>query len=166
MFEGLVPHPDYLGNFRDLDEVPYCLREYDVRIGTHLGVHHTEVLEAVDDFVGEFQSRVETLDARWNNIQEKPSERDVDSVVTLAAWAHGEWVRIHPFANGNGRTARLWANYVFVRYSFGPILAVRPRPGHPYELAARQSMKGDHTAMEKLFRDLIRHYFPDLTRVI
>ena len=27
------------------------------------------------------------------------------SVLTLCAYTHGEWVRIHPFANGNGRTA-------------------------------------------------------------
>jgi hypothetical protein len=31
------------------------------------------------------------------------------STLLLAAILHGEWVRIHPFANGNGRTARLWA---------------------------------------------------------
>ena len=43
-----------------------------------------------------------------------PSGKDLDAdvlaaVAELAAWVHSEWVRIHPFANGNGRTARIWA---------------------------------------------------------
>lgn len=28
----------------------------------------------------------------------------VAAIVRLCACAHGEWIRIHPFANGNGRT--------------------------------------------------------------
>lgn len=34
----------------------------------------------------------------------------------LAAVVHGEWVRIHPYANGNGRIAGTWANWVATRY--------------------------------------------------
>jgi hypothetical protein len=30
--------------------------------------------------------------------------------------AHTRWVEIHPFVNGNGRTARMWANWILVRY--------------------------------------------------
>jgi len=136
MFDGLAPHPDYPGNFRDVDEVPYCLQRYDIQIDSHYGVHHTQVLQVVEEFIGEFTSSVEALDAHWSTNEDKPSVSDVNLVVGLAAWAHGEWVRLHPFANGNGRTARLWANYVFVRYGFGPVVAVRPRPENPYGLAA------------------------------
>lgn len=31
--------------------------------------------------------------------------------IELAAWIHAEFVRIHPFSDGNGRTARLIMNY-------------------------------------------------------
>ena len=81
-------------------------------------------------------------------------------VVVLAAWEHGEWVRIHPFANGNGRTARLLANYTLVRFGFGPALSIRPRPDQPYGKAARLSMeKGDHTLMERvIWESLARSY--------
>ena len=80
----------------------------------------------------------------------------MSGVVELAAWAHGEWVRIHPFANGNGRTARLLANYVLVRFGFGPALTIRPRPDQPYGEAARSSMKeGDHRLMEVVIWQLL-----------
>lgn len=39
------------------------------------------------------------------------SWRYQDDPVTLAAWTHAEFVRIHPFIDGNGRTSRLIMNY-------------------------------------------------------
>lgn len=49
-------------------------------------------------------------------------------MLTLCAYAHGEWIRIHPFANGNGRTARLWANWCALRYGVPPFVKLKPRP--------------------------------------
>ncbi|MGB9300392.1 MAG: Fic family protein, partial [Anaerolineae bacterium] len=113
LFDKLVPHSDYLGNFRDVEKTSTCLQGYDVRVGGVHGVSHLGVLEALDVFFEQFRSKVKALDQSWGERQGKYSEEDIDRVVELAAWAHGEWVMFHPFANGNGRTARLWANYVF-----------------------------------------------------
>lgn len=41
--------------------------------------------------------------------------------IELAAWTHGEFVRIHPFQDGNGRTARLIMNYQLMSCGFLPI---------------------------------------------
>lgn len=41
--------------------------------------------------------------------------------VELAAWTHAEFVRIHPFIDGNGRTARLIMNYQLMFNGFLPI---------------------------------------------
>jgi len=74
------------------------------------------------------------------------NELDTDglnAILELAAWAHAEWVRIHPFANGNGRTARLWANSIMLRYSLPPVVRLRPRPNGGYGDAAGRSMKGE-----------------------
>ncbi|WFR55829.1 Fic family protein [Anaerocolumna sp. AGMB13025] len=41
--------------------------------------------------------------------------------IELAAWTHAEFVRIHPFQDGNGRTSRLIMNYQLLSCGFLPI---------------------------------------------
>jgi Fic family protein len=47
--------------------------------------------------------------------------RDAGSAVYFAAWTHAEFVNIHPFADGNGRTARLLMNFRLMEGGFMPI---------------------------------------------
>ena len=35
--------------------------------------------------------------------------------IALSAWTHAEFVKIHPFPDGNGRTARLIMNYQLIK---------------------------------------------------
>lgn len=48
-------------------------------------------------------------------------EKDAANAIELAAWTHAEFVRIHPFADGNGRTSRLIMNYQLMAHGFLPI---------------------------------------------
>ena len=41
--------------------------------------------------------------------------------IELAAWTHAEFVRIHPFTDGNGRTSRLIMNYQLMAHGFLPV---------------------------------------------
>lgn len=41
--------------------------------------------------------------------------------IEYAAWIHAEFVRIHPFIDGNGRTARLLMNYQLMADGFLPV---------------------------------------------
>lgn len=41
--------------------------------------------------------------------------------IELAAWTHAEFVKIHPFPDGNGRTSRLIMNYQLMANGFVPI---------------------------------------------
>lgn len=41
--------------------------------------------------------------------------------IELAAWTHSEFVKIHPFVDGNGRTSRLIMNYQLMRNEFLPV---------------------------------------------
>lgn len=52
-------------------------------------------------------------DLTWKNKELNPIE--------LAAWTHAEFVKIYPFPDGNGRTARLIMNYQLMFNEFFPI---------------------------------------------
>ena len=86
-------------------------------------------------------------------------------MLDLCAWAHGEWVRIHPLTNGNGRTARLWANSLLVRYGLPPVIGLRPRPGGGYGAAGAAAMRGDvrptRVELAKMLTDFLERSAPE-----
>lgn len=163
MFEGIAPHRDYLGKFRNLQHTSYCLQDYDVIVGDILGTDCSLVLSEVETFFSEFNSKLNNLERSYSYKDRRPPTIDeVSSAIILAAWAHGEWIRIHPFANGNGRTARLLANFILIRFGFGPALAIRPRPDQPYGIAARESMmNGNHQPMEEVIWRLLAESYSE-----
>jgi Uncharacterized conserved protein len=55
-----------------------------------------------------------------NFYMDLPSRTDLNPV-ELAAWTHAEFVRIHPFEDGNGRTSRLIMNYQLMANGFLPV---------------------------------------------
>jgi hypothetical protein len=90
-------------------------------------------------------------------------DRELHAVLALCAALHGEWVRIHPFANGNGRTARVWANWAAMRYSLPPFVRLRPRPeGLAYAASAHASMRGDHVPGIAVFRQQLTSLLSEL----
>lgn len=49
-----------------------------------------------------------------------------EEVLKVASYTHCELIRIHPFVNGNGRTARTCINYFARRYGFATVSFERP----------------------------------------
>jgi hypothetical protein len=86
-----------------------------VWIGSHEGMLPGEVARELAAFQHTLQRAVAALDARYPAGQELDGD-GLAAVIDLCAWTHAEWVRIHPFGNGNGRTARIWANALLMRY--------------------------------------------------
>ena len=43
------------------------------------------------------------------------------NAIELAAWTHAEFVKIHPFVDGNGRTSRMIMNYQLMSQGFLPV---------------------------------------------
>jgi hypothetical protein len=151
MMTGLrVPDGKYRGRFRG----ERGLETTRVWIGAREGVGPTGVARALAAFERTLQRAVAALDARYPQEQ----ELDVDglaAVIDLSAWAHAEWVRMHPFANGNGRTARIWANAILMRYGLPPAVRLRPRPGGGYGLAGAAAMDGDWRPTAAVFRTML-----------
>lgn len=59
--------------------------------------------------------------AQIKNFYAELEEKKNLNGVELAAWTHAEFVRIHPFADGNGRTSRLLMNYQLLKNGFLPV---------------------------------------------
>ena len=157
IYKGVrLPISYYAGEIRDSDSRFPELYGYEVIVGTQSGVDSSRVPEELYDFQESMQQAVGILDPIVS-IKTRPTDAgQLRSVLTLCAYAHGEWVRIHPFANGNGRIARLWANWCALRYGLPPFLRLKPRPdGRSYALAAADSMRGEHRTMVNVFSEML-----------
>ena len=144
----LLPAPYYAGEIRDSDPTYPELIGYEVAVGTALGTPSADVPAALAAFEAGLKAVVARMDGVIAAGAQPSSATDLYAVLEIAAIAHGEWVRIHPFANGNGRIARLWANWVAVRYGLPFFLALKPRPADlVYAAAAAASIRGDHRPM-------------------
>lgn len=151
-----LPVAYYAGEPRDSD--PECpeLQGYEVAVGTARGALSELVPAALSGFEASAKRAVGNLDGAIPGGSPPADGRELHGVLTLCAVLHGEWVRIHPFANGNGRTARLWANWAALRYGLPPFVTIKPRPGDPYGAAAMASMTGSHTTAVAAFDQMLR----------
>jgi Fic family protein len=55
----------------------------------------------------------------WYN--QKTKEKDVNPIL-VAAKFHYRFIRIHPFDDGNGRTARILMNFILMQFGFPPVI--------------------------------------------
>jgi hypothetical protein len=145
-----VPRPHYVGRFRGEPG----LKRLQVHVGARVAVSANKVGRELAAFERRLQRVVAALDARYPSAQQLDPD-GLAAVIDLSAWAHAEWVRIHPFANGNGRTARIWANYVFMRYGVPPVVRLRPRPHGHYGAASARAMEGDWKPTAVVFRQML-----------
>lgn len=146
-----VTDESLLGAYRGTNHLR--LKNMRVSVGGIDGASPHEVNEELVRFFGQLQKRMSSLGAKIKIDQDKSAE-ELRQIAKIAGWAHGEWVRIHPFANGSGRTARLIANWVLSRFRLLPVVGIRPRPEHPYGPAAVASMRGDHNKITQFIVDL------------
>jgi Fic family protein len=157
--QGLKAEPRYVGAFRGEPG----LERTGVKIGRFRGSPAARVGDELKDFEKVIQAAVAELD-RNIPVGQKLTPDQLDAVLDLCAWAHAEWVRIHPFANGNGRTARLWANFIALRYGLPPFVRLRPRPDGGYSEAGMKAMQGDWEATAIVFRRLLARFLEEFSQ--
>ncbi len=73
--------------------------------------------------------------------------------VACAAKLHHDFVRIHPFSDGNGRVARLLVNYVLMRSGYLPLI-VRTEDKANYLTALHLADAGELSALISYFHQL------------
>jgi len=125
-----------------------------VKVGANRGVNAMRIAAALRRFEATLQTLVADLD-KLLPIGHELDADELAAVIDLCAWVHAEWIRIHPFANGNGRTARLWANSLAMRYGLPPFIRLRPRPNSGYAEAGAKAMNGDWRPTAIVLRRLL-----------
>lgn len=72
--------------------------------------------------------------------------------IIVASLLHAEFVKIHPFIDGNGRTARLLMNFEAMKNGYPPIIIkVKDRLKY-YEALDKGAVNGDYTDFVKLVK--------------
>lgn len=154
--QGLKVNPRYVAAFRGAPG----LERTGVKIGRFWGTRPSDVAQELRKFEQKLQAAVSRFDEALP-LGKDLSGDEVDAVIDLCAWAHAEWVRIHPFANGNGRTARLWANFLVMRDGLPPFVSLRPRPDEGYEAAGGRAMRGLWEPTAAAFRRMLNRFLEE-----
>ena len=129
-----------IGPQKEIDEVKDAFEAYSI-IEKYEGFKEKDLLKAhniiarsIDKEHGRYRSHSEgVIDEQGNVIHVAPSEKMVPSLMgDLFSWLkndkdtpllikscifHYEFVFIHPFGDGNGRTARLWQNVLLMKWN-------------------------------------------------
>ena len=153
---GLSAEPRYVGAFRGEPG----LERTGVKIGRYRGTKPAKVAEELRRFEEILQAAVAQLD-RALQVGKDLDADECSAVIDLCAWAHAEWVRTHPFVNGNGRTARLWANFLAMRYGLPPFVSLRPRPDDGYGDAGVKAMQGEWEPTAVAFRRMLKRFLEE-----
>jgi fido (protein-threonine AMPylation protein) len=161
LYEGIArPFDYYAGQVRDCDPDFPDLVGYEVQVAGAPGIPSAQVPQVPRRFELAAQQAASRLD-HVIAVGIDPSSMApaaLHAVLTYCAVLHGTWVRRHPFTSGNGRTARLWANWAALRYGLPPFVTIKPRPGQPYGAAAAASMTGDDQVMVAALGQMLRDY--------
>jgi len=74
--------------------------------------------------------------------------------LVVAALLHSEFVKIHPFVDGNGRTARLLMNFIAIRAGYPPIVIKKEQRFAYYDALDEGATTYNHTAFVKMIFEL------------
>lgn len=90
-----------------------------------------------------------------NNLNYKISVSETqDEIIDTLIYAHYEFVKIHPFNNGNGRIGRLLMNLVSMKFGYKP-LELYKRAGESRKTYIQSMQQADKGSFELLY-NLIR----------
>lgn len=101
----------------------------------------------------------EFMDELRHRQQQLGSAPPAEEVAYLLAYAHHRLVAIHPFTNGNGRTARLFTNLLAYQYGYQEVILYRRTPGtsrEHYLQAIRQADDYDLRSLQELISAQLR----------
>lgn len=155
MFSGLAPErcPYYAGNYRGSSH--RCLKHnrVGIRSDPRVGFPASQVGDTMGSFSKEIRAGLGGIDAASKLPKAQLSEEDqLINLVRFACHVFEYFLRVHPFVNGNGHTARLILWAILGRYGYWPKrFSIEPRPADQrYTPAIKRYRDGDYEPLENL----------------
>jgi Fic family protein len=109
---------DFGGQWRD--------HQVYIRGSRHAPPNYAKVSTCIDEMIARYEA-----------------SRETEHPIATAAKLHFDLVHIHPFADGNGRTARLVGNLELIRNGFAPILIEKEDRDIYFNVLERCHMAGE-----------------------
>lgn len=106
------------------------------------------------------KEEMEKLMYRYHN------EWDKYHPIVRASLLHGEFVKVHPFVDGNGRTARLLLNFELMKYGYPPIVIKTNNRIEYYESLDYAHINLDYTKFIELVSTLVIESENNLLKLI
>jgi len=105
--------PEVAGRFRE--------ENLEISDSKHLPPHHSLVSDRMNKFEAELLEKLKNLEKAEGIVLDiksglKEDLNCIEDIIQTAAWIHHAITFVHPFREGNGRTARLVGNLILERY--------------------------------------------------
>jgi fido (protein-threonine AMPylation protein) len=141
LFSGLTPKDFeyYAGHYRQRNAYLPCLQQ-NVEVMGISGADYWEVPHLMAMLFGGIRAAIASLELRWRDLTAKEQARHV---ALFIGWLIANFIRIHPFLNGNGRISRLLWGRGLLRFNVPAQCRISPRPADPYESLMGQAMRGN-----------------------
>lgn len=131
-------HQLILKDIDDQNAGKYRNENVTISGASHIPPNHMILSELMQKLFWEY-------DKAWNNYHP----------VIKACLLHGEFVKIHPFVDGNGRTARLLLNFELMKHGYTPIVITKDRRSEYYEALDLAHTTLDYSKFIHLISDFL-----------
>lgn len=159
----IINHKEAIEYIEDLVSKKVKLSEYDIR-----SVHYLILKEIDSTNAGKYRNENVFISGAkhvppvymnvpykmQNLIDQYQSWKDFHPVVR-ACFLHGEFVKIHPFIDGNGRTARLLLNFELIQSGYPPVVIKTENRVDYYDALDKAHTTNNYTDFIKIIVDLV-----------
>lgn len=118
-----------------------------IRGAEHVPPNPKRVREFMKFFIEDFQKKQ----------QLEPAEK--------AAWLHAEFVKIHPFQDGNGRTGRLMMNYSLIGDGYPPTIIKKGNVREYFNCLETYAMTGNLAPFSELVKKNLHKELDDFVKM-
>lgn len=91
--------------------------------------------------------------------------KNIENAIELAAWTHAEFVKIHPFVDGNGRTSRMIMNYQLMAARFLPVSIAKENRLEYFEVLEAYAVNGDLQPFVEMIAELEEERLDEYLRI-